>query len=271
MFRSYDHLAAPKISNKPQFFPRNPGPAPTIPIWEVARATTAAPTYFAPVVITDRKYGDGGFGCNNPVVELRIEVETMHGNPEMEAANFMLSIGTGETKGFHRIPKAGGFQQLYGYLRAAKKLASESAEAHESMSQHCQNPRNGWSYHRLNVTSKYELAGMKLDEWKKNQKTLKRIEEETMKYCREPEVNKELEDIAKQLVERRRARCKGSEWEFFSTGTLYRCVLSPCNKPQKQYRTRQALQKHLRAVHSSSYDPDDRAAEEELFKRGRCT
>lgn len=92
-----------------------------------------------------------------------------------------------------------------------------------------------------------------------------------MKYCREPEVNKELEDIAKQLVERRRARCKGSEWEFFSTGTLYRCVLSPCNKPQKQYRTRQALQKHLRAVHSSSYDPDDRAAEEELFKRGRCT
>lgn len=265
IFRSYNHFATPK-TDKPQYFPRNPGAAPTIPIWQVACATTAAPTYFAPVDIGNRKYGDGGFGTNNPAEELRIEVERMHGKGDT-GANLMVSIGTGEAKGIHRIPKTGGLQQLYGYWRAAKKLASESAEAHQSMSHHAETPSNGWTYHRLNVSRRYELGNMKLDEWKRNKKTLRKIEDETMKYC--DEIRAELEEIATQLVDRRRARCKSADWDFFSTGDQYRCILTPCNKPQKLFRTRDALRKHLKTVHPL-YNPDDQEAEKELFEKGRC-
>src|ERR1700731_2295324 len=35
-------------------------------IWQAARATSAAPTFFAPVVIDDVRYADGGTGYNNP-------------------------------------------------------------------------------------------------------------------------------------------------------------------------------------------------------------
>jgi len=38
-------------------------------IWQVARATSAAPTYFQPIEIDDVLYGDGGTGWNNPVKE----------------------------------------------------------------------------------------------------------------------------------------------------------------------------------------------------------
>jgi predicted acylesterase/phospholipase RssA len=35
-------------------------------IWEAARATTAAPTFFLPNRINNTSYGDGGVGWNNP-------------------------------------------------------------------------------------------------------------------------------------------------------------------------------------------------------------
>ena len=38
-------------------------------IWQVARATSAAPTFFVPIEIGDVLYGDGGTGWNNPTKE----------------------------------------------------------------------------------------------------------------------------------------------------------------------------------------------------------
>ena len=40
---------------------------PDIKIWEAARATSAAPSYFAPVVVGKYKLIDGGLGANNPL------------------------------------------------------------------------------------------------------------------------------------------------------------------------------------------------------------
>jgi patatin-like phospholipase/acyl hydrolase len=37
-------------------------------IWEAARATTAAPTYFPRMKLDDYEYIDGGVGFNNPVL-----------------------------------------------------------------------------------------------------------------------------------------------------------------------------------------------------------
>ena len=61
-------------------------------IWEAARATSAALTYFAPIKIDDVEYCDGGFDWNNPV-ELAI-TEAHELWPERQIA-CPVSIGTG--------------------------------------------------------------------------------------------------------------------------------------------------------------------------------
>ena len=40
---------------------------PNIKLWEAARATSAAPTYFAPMKVGDYELVDGGLGANNPL------------------------------------------------------------------------------------------------------------------------------------------------------------------------------------------------------------
>ena len=63
LFRSYDHHPhVPKEGEARSWVERNPGYSQRIPIWQVARATSAAPTYFDSITIENRKYGDGGFG-----------------------------------------------------------------------------------------------------------------------------------------------------------------------------------------------------------------
>jgi patatin-like phospholipase/acyl hydrolase len=68
-------------------------------IWEAARATSAAPTFFDPIKIgpTKRTFGDGGTGANNPVYELWNEAIDIC-NPERLDENLacIVSIGTGE-------------------------------------------------------------------------------------------------------------------------------------------------------------------------------
>src|SRR5579859_1178712 len=46
-------------------------------IWEAARATSAAPTFFQPITIKGVKYGDGGTGWNNPTAEAIAEAHSI--------------------------------------------------------------------------------------------------------------------------------------------------------------------------------------------------
>jgi patatin-like phospholipase/acyl hydrolase len=40
---------------------------PEIKLWEAARATSAAPMYFAPMKVKDKTFVDGGLQANNPL------------------------------------------------------------------------------------------------------------------------------------------------------------------------------------------------------------
>ncbi|TFY59899.1 hypothetical protein EVJ58_g5479 [Rhodofomes roseus] len=62
-------------------------------IWEAARATTAAPVYFAPIELDGYKYMDGGFGYNNPVLQLITESRLCFGPARQVCC--LVSIGTG--------------------------------------------------------------------------------------------------------------------------------------------------------------------------------
>ena len=64
-------------------------------IWEAARATSAAPTFFQPIIINGVKYGDGGTGWNNPTAEAIAEAHHIWpGRP----IGCLLSLGTGLEK-----------------------------------------------------------------------------------------------------------------------------------------------------------------------------
>jgi hypothetical protein len=61
-------------------------------IWEAARATSAAPTFFQPITIDGVKYGDGGTGWNNPTAEVIAEAHSIWPSRPIGC---LLSLGTG--------------------------------------------------------------------------------------------------------------------------------------------------------------------------------
>ncbi|KAI9775008.1 MAG: hypothetical protein M1839_001608 [Geoglossum umbratile] len=87
LFRTYDHHMPPICKTQPM----NPGSACSEPIWKVARATSAAPTYFEPIKYSGKKFFDGGLGANNQGRIAFKEVKHMH----RKSPALLLSIGTG--------------------------------------------------------------------------------------------------------------------------------------------------------------------------------
>ena len=131
-----------------------------IPIWQVARATSAAPTYLKPPIIDGLEYVDGGFGANNPCVEIYEEVRKMN-NDSKKSASTILSIGTGKNNEARRF-KGTGIQRYLNYLNFARKWASDSEQTHLAMLK--AKKEVNFKYFRLNVEEGLDL--MKLDEWR---------------------------------------------------------------------------------------------------------
>lgn len=67
-------------------------------IWEAARATSAASSFFDPIAIglENRLFTDGGTGANNPIRQLWTEAkEIWSTEPLEENIRCIISIGTG--------------------------------------------------------------------------------------------------------------------------------------------------------------------------------
>lgn len=162
LFRTYKNLHRSKVP-KEKALDRNPGPAHDVPIWEVARATSAAPTYFKPAKIDHRKYLDGGFGeTNNPSIEIYDEVRRMNNNSN-DCIGILVSIGTGKNKKMSRWTKAKlpGLQYI-NYINFAKAWATQSETQNNAIIK--EEKKFGFVYERLNVED--GLDTMKLDEWR---------------------------------------------------------------------------------------------------------
>lgn len=215
IFRSYDRWA---VGKSPVINERNPGVAHSIAIWEAARATTAAPFYFDTIKIGNRKFGDGGFGTNNPAEEMRTEVACMYGN-NPECFDLLLSIGTGEIPIDRIAHKGGSFQKAFMYLTAAKQLASDTSKTHE----HLESMKTyGLPYHRFNVETGMEK--IKLDEWK-GPPTLEKIAAATERHCQQDDVQTHMREVAQILVNHRKTRQDHPLWPLVSRGEQYRCTV----------------------------------------------
>lgn len=268
LFRSYDHWASP--GNTPTIFERNPGSAHSIPLWQVARATSAAPTYFKPVKIQDRIFGDGGFGANNPTEELICEVSQMHGN-DRKVIPLVVSIGTGGKPNPGRY-EGDGIWKYINLIKAAKAIPTDSDDT--GAARLCEVAKI--PYFRFNVLRTQGLGEVKLDEWKtkggihrrkEHETTLGRIRDMTEAYCEERGVVTKFKDVAKILVEQRRQRCEIPRlWETYATGAQYRCTYDGCRKTQKIRACKEDLRDHLQRRHRVINDVEAAA----YIEAGRC-
>jgi hypothetical protein len=253
------------------------GPADSCLIWEAARATSAAPTYFNSIQIGQTEYMDGGFGLNNPSQRMFYEVSQV--NRDVEEANALsISIGTGITR-FSRFQR-GSLKKIITWLNGAKKISTDCEEFHRMMNLTTTNGKRH-RYHRFNVPEPAtdpdaekpaylkELHGrlkkalgkdvqlpdrglgkIKLDEWNpkrpwRRESTQDEIRRITQSYLEDPAIDQELEELARILVMQRRARAKTPRWEAYALGIRYECPMMGDRCAEETFTDEIALRKHL--------------------------
>lgn len=153
-------------------------------IWEVARATSAATSFFAPMKINHagepRCFVDAGLGHNNPIEEIYLEAKEQLGNPEIpfdDQIRILVSIGTGKPphqtfgKSISEVAKS-----IIQIASETQKTANKFYEMHQELAD-----RDG--YFRLNPP---DLSEVLLDEASKKNIIASRSEA----YGNDPETKK---------------------------------------------------------------------------------
>jgi predicted acylesterase/phospholipase RssA len=152
-------------------------------IWEAARATSAAPTFFKRIEIGNKQpFIDGGLGCNNPSRLVLEEAEVIFPNCQIGC---LVSIGTGQT-GMISIKRPGFLQQIVptDVIDALKGISTDCEATHEDMLRLFTHSPN--TYFRLNVEQ--GMQAIELSEWEK----MAYVEAHTMQYLRRKKVNEKL-------------------------------------------------------------------------------
>ena len=261
LFRTYRH---PRIYD---LLERNPDHIDNYPIWQVGRATSAAPTYFKAMKIREDddkfEFVDGGFGTNNPSEEVYRSVKQMSNNSRT-AVRTLVSIGTGKNNEVVHLGR--GYQKYLSYLNAAVKWASDSERIHGTVYGMAQGNAD---YFRLNVEE--GIGSMKLDAWKgtHGRKTLQQLNDATEAYLSTDSAQEILRNSARMLVQTRRARAYHTnvdfqdQWERFCHGVEYACGQPDCTAERKAKR--RELRRHIEKAHHIN----DEAKIERLLEEGK--
>ena len=252
LLRSYPHYYS---ADAPNWITRYNEGADELPIWEVTRATTAAPFYFemvkAEVDGIQKSFKDGGIRENNPSGAALSEFHALYEDTGMKVPALMLSVGTGRPDQsqdgfasawpgpFGKLPFVNKFLEKRAVIQNLLIKYTEGEKQHLQMREHAHGEHT-W-YKRLNVSE--GLQTMRLDDWTKGEwngqanvaggASLTRMEDATMKYL-EREFNPDidsyappstlLKQAAEKLVRQRRARERlgGVRWETFVGQHLHR-------------------------------------------------
>ena len=227
-------------------------------ISEVARASTAAPSFSKSERINDRRYYDAIVSnLMNPSWVLYGEVCHRIG----ESLDLLLSLGGGEVNNKNAGRESQGSESLSDQVTYSKwvddKVRSES-EVHD------------FRYFRLDVES--VLEDVRLDEWKPRSDgtlTRQRIKEASDLYLQRTAVDCDV--IARALVEKRIQRANTMRWESFAHGIYYVCPIMDC-QIDNHFLHRNALMDHLIEKHREA-PPDSLHYKEfmRLLDKGRRT
>jgi hypothetical protein len=215
------------------------------------------------------RFKDGGFGSNNPSLEIYNDVVRKHGGYSKNVGLF-ISVGTGyselkmfETEGLTRAGTR--VREFYANLRAARKMASRTQGAHDGMLGHAvRDNRIAFPYSRFEGGK--ELGKIDMDEWKSNRisnlvkgkqtvsggMTLQNIETAVKIYLSDPKVQNELDDRARLLVHRRRLRMRDkSKWDRYASASWYECPFN-C-RDTSEHKTYTTFEEHVRKEHYQEY------------------
>ncbi|KAK0373493.1 hypothetical protein CLIM01_09153 [Colletotrichum limetticola] len=185
-----------------------------VEIWEAARATSAAPTFFHPISIeveAERdQYVDGAVTCNNPARLVLSEAESYFG--PRRTLGFLLSLGTGlkvSDKKVNVVPQGQlvdhpvvarqGSGALFSrgtikILKHAKASLTDSEPEHQALEQRFQ--KTHYAYWRLNLDR--GAADIKLNEYKK----MGLLRAATERYLQDIEVSTNIDKIVSMLYKK---------------------------------------------------------------------
>ncbi|KAI1458357.1 FabD/lysophospholipase-like protein, partial [Annulohypoxylon moriforme] len=216
-------------------------------VWQVARATTAAPMYFEPMeILTDgnsrltrtnsrlNKHGgslkpyrerleDGGLGhANNPS-------KVMYDELTEQLPNHM-SVGTFVSIGTARPMEQPTGSRLFRIIKGSISRLGNPEHTHKHM-KNLVSKGQSFSYYRLNQPN--GLAGVEMDDWnpKPSGKDTMNIMKATFDaYIGDPEIVRYMQKCAKELVTARRARVEANlpKWERFALGKHFYCKIPNC-------------------------------------------
>ncbi|KAJ7164795.1 FabD/lysophospholipase-like protein [Mycena crocata] len=166
-------------------------------IWQAARATSAAPTFFERILIgpasRPEPFIDGGLGRNNPAEEVLSEARLIF--PGRTVAS-LVSIGTGQSDTI-QVPTPGVFASNavpLGLVNAMVEMATDCEEMAERMEKRFENQPK--TYFRFNVDR--GLQTVKLDDWDR----MDEVSAHTRQYMAKHEVDKRLDDAVRAMLER---------------------------------------------------------------------
>ncbi|TPX16722.1 uncharacterized protein E0L32_003663 [Thyridium curvatum] len=163
-------------------------------IWEAARATSAAPTFFKAITIQDEAgiaedFVDAAMGYNNPVEWLISEAGSAFNRSRKLGC--VVSIGTG-TKPKSMERSLSGAKNIARVLKLMKDITTDCERSHRAMEKLLQDFPG--TYFRFNVPSAAEEVG--LDEWKK----LGSLKEMTSEYLEKAEQAEKVAEIGDMLA-----------------------------------------------------------------------
>jgi len=160
-------------------------------IWQAARATSAAPTFFKRIKIDgEHDYIDGGIVCNNPAQQVLDEARRIGKNRRVDC---ILSVGTGRAQTVG-LPYPNILQRLLptDIINVLRRLATDAERTASELDNRYRNTPG--VYFRLN----FELGSQKipLEEWTR----MTEVTNYTIQYLRDTEVSQKVDDLVHILA-----------------------------------------------------------------------
>ncbi|KAI3320729.1 FabD/lysophospholipase-like protein [Xylariaceae sp. AK1471] len=249
LFRSYE------VNDKPELglSADNPGPAADYEIWQVGRATSAAPPYLKPMNINGVKYVDGAIGYNDPTHQLFQDVLVSESAPRgtRNVISLVLTLGTGLRPTVKERAKGIMSQR---YVKRAKKIfhwlegtVTGTGQVERIMQSEAR--LHQFHYHKWNGGN--EVGALSLDNCKEG--VFDDMTEWINAYMSQANRPNELTEIATMLVAQRRERYRQAQdhWERFAFCTKTPCLLQGCTY---EFNTRGQVKEHVISSHKGVFD-----------------
>ena len=167
-------------------------------IWEAARATTAAPRFFAPAGITvegnEQYFMDGAVKWNNPTDLLLHEAES-HFGPH-RTLGCLVSLGTGIRPSPFQDTGGGSFGKSYSFrelIRIASTLTDPEG-VHQTIQDRLQGHQD--SYFRFSVPYAKGKDKIKIHEYKR----MRVLRQDTEEYLKQMSVSDKLDELVDVLT-----------------------------------------------------------------------